>query len=401
MRRSVLLFAAIGAACQTYEFQPVQPLTFVQTSQTHRVIARGLKPNVLFLVDKSGSMGTPIRNDAACMGCGVGVRCPAACPTRLSEMQAAMSTFLSNPNPVARYAAALFPGEGVCGGSTSLAVPLPPPTMSDDDPTPLVTNAEAIRQKLLALAVNATDPASNVIGGTPTASSLHFAGTIAALNDANDLRTDLVILLTDGAPNCNANNPVNCTNVPLPPADLCYASPCANAYCAAGYLDRDGTVAEVRQLATRKISTIVVGFGADLSTPVAFSTLNALAAAGGFGRTCADGTDGECGVGGRCLVGGICEKQFYSASNATELAAVLAQISDQIGPNPCELKLEESPKDDRLLSVLIDGQAVARGPETWKYEPGKIVFQGLLCERAKRTTTTAPIDVEVRVVNVQ
>ncbi len=374
-------------------------MAYVQTSQTHRVIARGLKPNVMLLVDKSGSMGTPIRSEPACMGCGVNVRCPANCPTRLSELQAAMDSFLSNPTPVARFGVTFFPSDGQCGGPARVAVPLPAPAANDVDLAPLLASAQAARQQIKALEVSSSNPELNVVGGTPTASSLSFVGTVSGLLDATDKRTDLVLLLTDGAPNCNATNPINCTNVPRPSTELCYAGTCDAPYCHTGYLDRDGTAAAVRKLAEKGLKTVVVGFGADTTSPVAFATLNALAAAGEFGRTCPDGNDGECGAGGRCLQGGVCEKQFYAASNAAELSLALAQISARLVMKPCELELSDLPKDPRLISLLVDGSPVTRGPQTWDYQPGKIVFVGLLCERAKESTPTAPMNVEVRVVN--
>lgn len=401
MRRTLSLCAGIVfASCQTYELQPVNPLVIVSSSEKHQVVARGLKPNVMLLVDKSGSMNTPLRaGDAACRGCGATVPCPSGCATRLSELQAAMGAFLSAPTPVARFGMTLFPSDQVCGGPGAVTTPLPPPAATDTDLAPLIANAQDVRSKIDRLAVDSADPAYKVIGGTPTGPSLRFVGALPSLRDDADNRSDIVILLTDGAPNCNPNNPINCNVVPRPPADQCYAGMCDSTFCSLGYLDRSGSVAAVAQLAASGIRTIVVGFGADFASPVALTTLNELAVAGEYGRTCPDGNDGECGAGGRCLPGGVCEKRFYAASNAAELGVALARISELLKMNPCTLAVADAPKDERFVSVLVEGTPVARGPETWRFQDGKIEFLGMLCERVKQTTASAPLDVEVRVAN--
>src|SRR5947209_2728774 len=73
MRLKLLVAFAIGATagavagCQTYDFQPVVPLAVSQTTEPHNVIAKQLKPNLMFLIDKSGSMNFPA--DATLAGC--------------------------------------------------------------------------------------------------------------------------------------------------------------------------------------------------------------------------------------------------------------------------------------------------------------------------------------------
>jgi len=75
------------AGCQTYDFEQVVPLAIAQTTQTTTVGERQLKPNMLLLVDKSGSMKTPIAPPAAsCSTCGSTTNraLPAALPASVS-----------------------------------------------------------------------------------------------------------------------------------------------------------------------------------------------------------------------------------------------------------------------------------------------------------------------------
>ncbi len=59
--RGGLVVAALAAvACQTYDFEPVKPLAIAQTTQSKTITAQRLRPNVMMLLDKSGSMNGPI-----------------------------------------------------------------------------------------------------------------------------------------------------------------------------------------------------------------------------------------------------------------------------------------------------------------------------------------------------
>ena len=70
--RSVLIAAAAAClvtalSCQTYEFVPVGPLTISQEKSSTPIVIKKFKPNVMVLVDKSGSMDQPL--DATLPGC--------------------------------------------------------------------------------------------------------------------------------------------------------------------------------------------------------------------------------------------------------------------------------------------------------------------------------------------
>lgn len=280
-------------------------------------VSPSLRPNLMILLDKSGSMVETI---------------PPSGQTRMQALQAAMKTFLEAPDAVARMGLTLFPADGVCGASTSVAVALPPATASDDAPAKAAQLAKAAE---ILSRINSTTPG----GGTPTNLSLQFLGTQQDLQQ-NDGRPDFVLLLTDGLPNCNASNTATCAN---PAQCRCTQGSAANscgapgsAVCTLGCLDQNGSVDAVLQLKAKNIKTIVVGFGADTSSGDAPQVLNALAEAGGFPRACPNATDAECGgSAGSCIsTTRVCNTKFYQATNGNELAAVLNQIGQQIAPTP-------------------------------------------------------------------
>src|SRR5262249_49459275 len=95
---------------------------------------------------------------------------------------------------------------------------------------------------------------------------------------------------------------------------------------------------------------------------------------------------------------GKCVRAYYQAANAQQLGAALRDIITKI-PNPCEYILSDAPSDPSLLSVLIDGQRVLTGSDTWVYSPGpppKVTFVGALCTRLTNATPTSPVRVDIR-----
>lgn len=381
----VVLCASLG--CQTYDFEPVEPLAISQTTQTKTVVGRQYKPNLMLLLDKSGSMAFPAQdNNPNCpSNCGPGNPCPQNCPTRISELRAAMNTFLTTNGDVARMGLTIYPSGNSCAPAGSQEILVPLNQSANDVSAELQATANDINSKIGNLQVS---------GGTPTAASLRFAGGLVQ----DELRQDFVLLLTDGLPNCNANNPNTCNN---PTACRCTQTTCSGATCSAGCLDKDASIQAVVDLLKQDVRTIVVGFGADFGTtgdgPV---VLNAMAEAGGFARSCPMGTDTECGSGNKCdPATKVCQQKFYRASSATELANALAQISAVIGGDSiCKYALDAPPSDPRFISVIVDGQSTLPGTETWKYDAGAIELQGALCTKVKAADPKNPVRLEFRIV---
>ena len=424
MRLLALVPLALSVGCQTYDFERVVPLFVAQTTDKTIVASRRLKPNVMLLVDNSGSMLSPVNPaDPDCMVtntfglrvlCGsASAVCPTAtCPTRTSELKSAMGTFLMNSGTIARLGLTVFPARdtaanGVlgCDPSSDLAVQLPVPTPTD-------TGTEA--------ALNATAQQANMKiqqlgpqGGTPTAASLEFLGTYAGLTessaDRDDFRDDFVLLLTDGLPNCNGTNANNvCTGGPAAACDCttgqggCSGTDPMRGLCSKGCLDRDFTVQKVKELRQKGIKTIVVGFGAELSAGSGPAVLDAMAREGGFPRACPDATDAECGgAAGSCnATTKQCATSFFQAANGVELATALRKISEGFVVTPCEYLLKAKPSDERYLTVLIDEVSTVASPATFSYDfnANRVTFVGTLCERLKASTPQHPVSVEFRIV---
>lgn len=397
---TVLVFAG---SCQTYDFERVVPLAVAQTTDKTIVASKRLKPNVMMLVDNSGSMLLPTNSAAAgCpAGCGTQtMQCPATCPTRISDLKSAMATFLQTSATIARLGVTIYPTDTLCKPSSNVDVPLPAKTNTDDGTDSSLT--------MTAQQVNARIQALTPTGGTPTGTSLEFLGTIGDLNDSADFRDDFVLLLTDGLPNCNDANPnqlCGCGGA-CSPAQVtscgCTTSTCSNALCAKGCLDQDGAVEKVKALRQKGIRTIVVGFGADLASGSGPIVLNAMAREGGFARECQNGTDAECGgSAGSCNTNTKqCTTSFFQAANGTELAAALRKISESFQGDPCVFTLSARPSDPRYLSVVIDGQSLAATPTTYSYDfnSNKVTFLGALCTKLNTSTTQNPVNVEFRIV---
>ena len=367
-RAPVLVAVAVIASCTRYDFEPVEPVAVSMVTYSEKVEAVGLKPNVMLLLDTSGSMnfGTP---------------------TRMDQVRAAMGTFLAQQGAVARFGLTTYPASGadVCAPATGAALDI---VQSNDVPADLSAAAGQI-----SAAINALQPA----GGTPTGASLRALGQLASLRDP--ARRDFVLLLTDGLPNCNASNPNTCGN---PAACRCTsAGGCVATTCSTGCLDDQGAIAAVQALnqgsPADAIQTIVIGFGADVTNPDGVATLDAMARAGGFQRTCA--VDADCGAGDACAAG-LCGRQFFQAADGAQLGALLAAIIQRIGKDPCLYPLAEAPSAANLVTVLVDGQPVGTASDTWFYDAAtnQVQFQGSLCTRARQSSAAAPLDVEIRLL---
>jgi hypothetical protein len=311
-----------------------------------------------------------------------------------------MNDFLAGSGSIARIGLATYPdlsGGDSCGSTSSVSVSLPPADR-DDDAT-LAANAELVKNKILSIKNSSTTPGVQTPqGGTPTSLSLQFVGSRPELQTTE--RADFVLLLTDGLPNCNADFPT-----PYPNANcFCTLSDCSFAKDI-GCLDKDASVGAVQSLRTKEIKTIVIGFGADFDSTNesgrrGAATLNGMAEAGGFSRTCRQ--DSDCGTGDTCdETAGLCSRRFYKAGNKTELVAALRQISEIVRvDDPCLLRFDptQRPSSQELVVVYIDGERLSPGADTWSLTDDGITFTGSTCERIRSSTTSDPVDIEVRAV---
>ncbi|MBN1207558.1 MAG: adventurous gliding motility lipoprotein CglB [Myxococcaceae bacterium] len=392
---------ALVSACQTYDFEPVEPLALAQTTVGDVISAKASKPNMMVLLDTSGSMTLPVDgSDPDCQiagtnpprlcgeqgqpDCDVNV-----CPTRWTEMRSAMSTFLGTSGAIARLGLTTYPASTgststQCAASTSVKIPIP--QVEDSDTAGLQGTANSISDWILSVPVN-----DGPLGGTPTSLSLKFVGEQPDLQTRD--RDDFILLLTDGLPNCNpqAPNPTTCT--------CTQTTSCGST--ALVCLDKDASVSAVSELRAQKdIRTIVIGFGAETASGAGPETLNAMAEAGGFARSCT--ADADCGAGDTCEVARqLCRRRFYQAANQDELHAALLEIINRVGDDdPCLLKLDaaQRPSDPSLIVVYVDDEVMEPGANNWELTSEGVQFVGSTCDRILSSTEANPIKLEARAV---
>ncbi|RKH11410.1 VWA domain-containing protein [Corallococcus sp. CA053C] len=421
---SALLAGIVGGAlmagCQTYDFEPVDPLAIAQTTKETVIAARKSKPDVMLLVDTSGSMTLPVNPELTVNGvrvcylkdtqgrdykCGEGTACDTSvCPTRWSELQGAMGPFLAESGKLVRFGLTTYPAPNTattqtvalaCAAATageSVRLAIPTGLDSDEQLQAHATSLNAILQGIPNSGPNQPK------GGTPTSGSVRFTGSL--LTGDPEERDQIVLLLTDGLPNCNLENEYNGsqTECRCTLDDQCTAP--LSPYYKRGCLDKNASVAAVEELKARKISTIVIGFGAETSAGDGPSVLNAMANAGGFARECK--ADVDCGAGDTCdLNAKRCGRAFYQAANREELAGALKNISEKLATtNPCFIGLDPSqlPSDNQLIVVYINGERTLQGPDTWTLGEGGVTFTGNACARLEASRPEAPVSVEVRAI---
>lgn len=358
------------AGCQTYDFEPVQPLVLSSTNIAETIKARQDRPNILMLVDTSGSM-----------------KDPAGSSTRIAELKSAMGNFLSKNGSLARLGLAQFPmpvGGDACLPTSAIRIPL----INSDDDAALQSHAAEINA-----AIQAIDP----IGGTPTSLSLDFVSkNVPELKDVE--RGDYVLLLTDGEPNCNPQNPKT-------PAQCGTCGP--DGVCSTDEtklcLDDVASLQRVQELRAAGVNTIVIGFGDAVNNPTSagYKTLDAMAEAGGFARKC--DASNSCGAGDTCdTATGLCTRSHYIAANASDLGAALAEIINMVKGDPCMYKISPTgmPPNTDYVVVYVNGVSVPPGSDGWQLVADGVQLTGATCTQVKNSTASKPVDVEIRVLKL-
>jgi hypothetical protein len=263
------------------------PQTVAQSSECLQKTSTGVCrpiPNVMLLVDHSGSMSQPMDPTGGTV-------------TRASELKRAAHDFLASSGARARLGLTAFPTDAICGSPSGTSVALP----ASDDPDVLRQNAE-----LIEATVQSLEP----MGGTPIADALELLAREPSLNDPT--RDNFIVLLTDGVPNCNGQNPSRGTS-----SCRCTVPNCTGPFDSLGCLDDARAVAAVQALRQRGIRTAVIGFGAELVGGDAPAVLQAMALAGDFTRHCASGDEHDC------------ERAWHHAMSGDALNAALTRVCDE------------------------------------------------------------------------
>jgi hypothetical protein len=288
----------------------------VQTSKTSKTPA-----DVLLVLDRSGSMTQSIAGDCCCANaCATSTGKPmcadtANCSERWPALTEGVSKTISQTQQI-NWGLKFFAtkqgggrGGSSCTVSPGVEVPI----------APAATSAS-----LIATQIANGDPGS----ATPTAKAITEATTyLTSVKDANN---KVILLATDGEPNCKGGNS-NSTDLPGTEA-------AATAALAAGY------------------KVYVIGIGPSVNN------LDGIANAGGTGKS-------------------------YPATSPDDLAKALLEISQAV--SSCTFTMDVAPPDPGNIAVYVGSSPVDKDPVNgWSYggDSKTIVFNGAACDRIKAGT---------------
>ncbi|MFT3842049.1 MAG: hypothetical protein QM723_33975 [Myxococcaceae bacterium] len=174
----------------------LKPIDKIPVKNRQAVTSTVIPARVTWLIDKSGSMLTNVSTAPPCPttigACGPASICPAGCETRMELLGEAIAS------------------TGLDAGVHNL-VSFPVSASNSCSPA---TNETTVRDLSFDQLVGLV-PGLQPGGGTPTADSLLYSiGLFNPFDLDGGLNTpgnDLVLLFTDGVPNCDSNNANNCT----------------------------------------------------------------------------------------------------------------------------------------------------------------------------------------------
>ena len=315
------------------------------------VVPVALTPvNLYFILDASGSMGTPI--DSPDVNGGVEI-------SRYDAARAAIGDVLEAIGSRVSYGAAVFPGEptgdpttDVCPAGSEV-LPLGP-----GDPATNTSSAQGPRLRTLLRVLGAHAPN----GLTPTAT------TMAAVKDSLvglEGKT-YAVLLTDGAPNCDADLPCRASTCTVniegdcgQPKNVNCCDPALGLYDYRWCLDGDPTVAAVKDLADGGVQTYVIGMP---GTESYAALLNRVAEAGGTAKSG--------------------KEEYYAVEDATALTEAVRKIGLSVAIS-CDVPLAEAPPSPDEVNVYFDQEIVPLDEKngwTWTGDMS-ISLVGTYCEK--------------------
>lgn len=313
-------------------------------SQTIPAIGRA--PNLSFVIDHSASMGEELS------GSGL---------SKYENARIALSRVLKTLGHRVSYGVAIFPGlAGVSGceaGDELIPVaPGDPPSYARAGKT-----GPRLKDLLARLAI------ADVDGGTPVAPTLaKMQGVLTELEGES-----YVVLITDGAPNCNQDlscavagcipniEGLTASGMACTPSFNCCTPTAQNPGANLACVDEQASLQAVRSLADAGIRTFVVGMPG--SEPYE-RLLDAMADEGGTARA-----------------GDV---KYYPVADTAALEQALTAIAASVAIS-CEIPLDYRPPDPDFVNVYFDGVLVKYDPGAgWEWTPdGHVAIRGTACEQ--------------------
>ncbi len=270
--------------------------------------AMKVAPDILILLDRSGSMNDDVNNQMCRPDGGAGAAMGCGASSKWAQVAPAILQVVGDTEADVNWGLKFFPDNSSSGNTCAVSA-----TAAVDVAS---RNAAAITTAIMG----ATSTNGGVVGynGTPTRSA--ETGAVTYLQTLTDTGPKIILLATDGLPTCPASGTGAAGD------DSAAAPPAVAAALAAGF------------------KTFVVGISTT-GGGAADATLSKMADAGGLART------------------GM--PSYYPVSNTGDLAAairtligVAATCTFQIGPNPST----DGTTGLDHIDVLGDGNAISRDP---------------------------------------
>lgn len=310
-------------------------------NEFHKVVVKS--PLLYFVMDASGSMAELAEGNHS----------------RYDVLHEAATDLVDSLGPLIRVGAAVFPHGATDTNACTAGVEVMPPTPGDKS------------GKTAQLFASKTNYAPN--GGTPTAETL--SALAPKFQDAfeDNAGPEVVLLVTDGGPNCNAA--ISCdVDACIPNIDgLC---PKADGNCCAppvgtgaNCLDKGNTLEAIHEITSHGAFVYVIG----LNVGDAYeSTLAQMAITGGAAQPG--------------------PPFYFRVKDLKGLASTFASIAANL--ISCEIDLVDPPTDMGLTNVYLDGTALPQDPvDGWVWNgPDEIDLVGAACQKLKTGKVT---DVQV------